>query len=166
MELAMALSLRGFTNAHAMWQHLHSIHSQVNVSLKFELEVEIASLQQGDLDVRSYYQVALNLLKEQDMLTTSLVSAAASLEVLKKCASTRLMHFLMKLNPAFEGVHSSLLHRNISTVEEVLAELVRKETRLRSQAKLVLHSSDSGSAFAVQSRHPQFGRNSTGEIIC
>ncbi|CAL1359135.1 unnamed protein product [Linum trigynum] len=38
--------------------------------------------------------------------------------------------------------------------------------RLRSQAKLDLHASDSGVVFAVQSGWPQFGRTPSGEIIC
>ncbi|CAL1396853.1 unnamed protein product [Linum trigynum] len=166
MEPGISLSLRAFTTAHAMWQHLLALHSQTDISWKFEIEFDLAALQQGDMDVRSYYQKALDLWTEQDMLTTSLVSAAASEEVLKDRASSRLVTFMMKLHPAFEGVRASLQHRNVSKIEDVVAELIREETRLRSKAKLDGQTSDFGSVFAVQSSRPQFGRTPSGEIIC
>ncbi|CAL1412629.1 unnamed protein product [Linum trigynum] len=100
------------------------------------------------------------------MLTASLVSEAVSAEVLKERVSSCLMGFLMRLNPAFKGIRSSILHRNIGSIEEVLAELIREETRLRAQAKLDVHSSDSGSVFAVQQGPPQFGRTPLGVVIC
>ncbi|CAI0425256.1 unnamed protein product [Linum tenue] len=75
------------------------------------------------------------------------------------------MHFLMNLRAEFEGICASLLHCNISTIEGVLPELLREETRLKSQAKLDIHASDPGAAFAVRQGRPQFARTTSGVII-
>ncbi|CAN0919057.1 hypothetical protein LINGRAHAP2_LOCUS31234 [Linum grandiflorum] len=47
MEPVIALSLQKFSTAHDMWKHLNELHSQTNTSRKFELEHDIARLQQG-----------------------------------------------------------------------------------------------------------------------
>ncbi|CAL1400963.1 unnamed protein product [Linum trigynum] len=98
-------------------------------SRKFELELDISKLQQGDLDARANYQVVVTLWTEHDMLTTSLVFYAASAEVIRERSSLHLIHFMMKLCPEFEGIRASLLHRNVAKVEDVLGELIREESR-------------------------------------
>ncbi|CAN0827320.1 Retrovirus-related Pol polyprotein from transposon RE1 [Linum grandiflorum] len=148
-----------------MWKHLHGLHSQTNASRKFELETEIARLHQGELDVSAYYQAAIHLWNEQDLLTAASKSADVSYDVLKERASSRLMQFLMKLKPDFEGIRAFLLYRNITDIGEVIGELIREETRLRSQAQIDIHSTAPGSAFAVQPSKPQFHRTPSGEII-
>ncbi|CAL1381895.1 unnamed protein product [Linum trigynum] len=114
VDPSIALSLRSFTTAHAMWSHLTAFHSQSSASRKFDVELDIARLHQGDMDILSYYQEAVTLWTEHDMLTMSLISAAASAEVQQERTSSRLMHFLMKLRPEFESIRSSLLHRNVT----------------------------------------------------
>ncbi|CAN0925637.1 Transcription termination factor MTERF5, chloroplastic [Linum grandiflorum] len=157
IDPGIALSLRGFTSASATWKHLTDLYTQTNASRKFDIEFEIASLQQGDRDISSYYQAVVTLWTEHDLLTASLVSSAASSEVLKERASSRLMQFLMCLRPEYEGIRAPILHREVTTIEKVLPELLREETRLRSQNKLDIHTTDSaavGAAFAVQPGRP------------
>ncbi|CAN0862520.1 Retrovirus-related Pol polyprotein from transposon RE1 [Linum grandiflorum] len=169
IDPGIALSLRGFTSASAMWKHLTDLYTQTSASRKFNIKFEIVSLQQGDRDISSYYQAVVTLWTEHDLLTASLVSAAASSEVLKERVSSRLMQFLMRLRPEYEGIRASILHREVTTIEKVLPELLREETRLHSQNKLDIHTTDSaavGAAFAVQPSRPQFHRTPTGEIIC
>ncbi|CAL1377985.1 unnamed protein product [Linum trigynum] len=166
MEPGIALSLRGLPTAAAIWKHLADLYSKASASRKYDIEFDLAALKQGELDVSSYYQEAMTLWTEHDLITSSLVSAAASTEVLQERASSRVMHFPMNLHAEFEGIRASLLHRGISTIEAVLPELLREETRLKSQAKLDIHASDSHSAFAVNPGRPQFARTPSGEIIC
>ncbi|CAN0877143.1 Retrovirus-related Pol polyprotein from transposon TNT 1-94 [Linum grandiflorum] len=149
-----------------MWNHLTTLHSQTNASRKFELESEMARLEQGDKDISSYYQAAVHLWTEHDLLLSSSVTATESAAVLQERASSRLMTFLMKLRTEFESIRASLLHRNVTKIADVLGELLREETRLRSQAKLEIHSAETGTVFAVQSGKPQFHRTPSGEIIC
>ncbi|CAL1356375.1 unnamed protein product [Linum trigynum] len=42
----------------------------------------------------------------------------------------------MKLRPEFEAIRAYLLHRQVGTIVEALGELIREETRLRSQTQL------------------------------
>ncbi|CAL1381515.1 unnamed protein product [Linum trigynum] len=103
---------------------------------------------------------------EHDLLMSSLVFAAASADVIRERTSSHIMRFLMNLRAEFESVHASLLHLNMDTMEEVLATLLREDTRLRSQSKLNVHASDNATTFAVQGGQPQFHRTAKGEIIC
>ncbi|CAL1386829.1 unnamed protein product [Linum trigynum] len=142
MHPGISLSLRGFSTAAAMWQHLTTLYSKASASRKFDVELDLANLKQGDRDVSTFYQDAMTLWTEHDLLMSSLVPAAASADVIRERTSSRVMRFLMHLRAEFESVRASLLHRNVDTMEEVLAALLREETRLRSQSKLDIHASD------------------------
>ncbi|CAN0871895.1 Retrovirus-related Pol polyprotein from transposon TNT 1-94 [Linum grandiflorum] len=157
-----------------MWKHICDTHSQNNSARQFELENEIAIFSQGDRDINSYYQAFLTLWTDYDMLTASLVKEVPTAAVLKERDRSRLMQFLMKLQPEFESIRASLLHRNIASLDAAIGELVREEIRLRSQARLdnqQILSAGSDSAFAVgraSNSRPQFHRghfcNEVGHI--
>ncbi|CAN1246597.1 hypothetical protein LINGRAPRIM_LOCUS3205 [Linum grandiflorum] len=87
-EPAEGTTVKGFTSASAMWKHLSELYTQTSASRKFDIEYEIASLQQGDRDISSYYEADVTLWTEHDLLTASLVSSAASSEVVKERALT------------------------------------------------------------------------------
>ncbi|CAN0827060.1 hypothetical protein LINGRAHAP2_LOCUS873 [Linum grandiflorum] len=73
----------------------------------------------------------------------------------------------MKLRTEFEPIRASLLHRNVTKIEDVLGELMREETRLKSQAKVDNLPLDS--AFAVgrgASSRPQFQLSNTSSLTC
>ncbi|CAI0425255.1 unnamed protein product [Linum tenue] len=165
MEPDIALSLRSLPTAAAIWKHMADLYSKASASRKYDIEFDLAALKQEELDIGSYYQEAMTLWTEHDLITSSLVSAAATSDVLQERACSRVMHFLMNLRAEFEGICASLLHCNISTIEGVLPELLREETRLKSQAKLDIHASDPGAAFAVRQGRPQFARTTSGVII-
>ncbi|CAN0886875.1 Retrovirus-related Pol polyprotein from transposon TNT 1-94 [Linum grandiflorum] len=79
------------------------------------------------------------------------------------------MQFLMKLRAEYEPVRASLLRRGVTKLDEALSELIREETRLKSQAQLDRRQTSSESAFAVgRSGHqrPQFQRGSTSHLTC
>ena len=69
----ISLSLRSFKTAAAIWDHLNGIYSQVNQSRQFELEYEIANINQEDRDIRSFYVAMLELWTEQDMISSSMI---------------------------------------------------------------------------------------------
>ncbi|CAN0899702.1 hypothetical protein LINGRAHAP2_LOCUS20429 [Linum grandiflorum] len=132
-----------------MWSHIRKVHSHSDVARQFDLEYEVSQLGQGDRDICSYYQAAITLWTEQDLLTSSLISSEASEEVLKERARSRLLQFLMRPRTEYEPI--------------------REETRLRSLAKLDTLSTASDSAFAVGrggSNRPQFQRTGTSSLTC
>ncbi|CAN0840830.1 hypothetical protein LINGRAHAP2_LOCUS2944 [Linum grandiflorum] len=136
VEPNIALSLRSFSSASAMWTHLGSLHSQQSASCQYEISHAIASLSQGDSDVSTYYQAALHLWTEEDMVSAALTKGVVPAAMITERQRLRLMQFLLKLNSDFESVRASLLHRNVTKMDEVLAELLREETRLRSSSSI------------------------------
>ncbi|CAL1358977.1 unnamed protein product [Linum trigynum] len=168
VDMPTGLSLRRFSAASDMWRHLCTTYAQNSASRQFELETAIARLAQGDRDIRGYYQASLHLWTEYDLLTASLVPVAASAAVVAERSRTRVLQFLAKLRSEFEPIRASLIHRNITQIDDVVAELMREETRLKSQAQI--DNSGFESAFAVgrppAASRPQFGSPATTEIIC
>ncbi|CAL1373295.1 unnamed protein product [Linum trigynum] len=168
LDVQTALSLRRFETAHEMWKHICGTYSQANTSRLYELEMEMASLAQGDRDVRGYYKDCLHVWTEYDLVTASLLPGDELVGIQKERTRTRVMNFLMKLRPEFEPIRASLIHRGVTNLEEVVAELIREETRLKSQAQIDHGSSES--AFAVgrssNSTRPKFGQQGSGEVVC
>ncbi|CAN0857663.1 hypothetical protein LINGRAHAP2_LOCUS6860 [Linum grandiflorum] len=159
IEQSIALTLRSLTSTADVWKHLKNTYSQVNNSRVFEVEYELAKLTQGELDVRSFFNVAHNLWTEQDILADSLLDAGVGTAVKKERDRSRLLQFLMRLRPEFEAVRSQLLSANKLDVDQILGELVRVETRLKTQALLDGTAADPSNVFATR---PQFQhRNQT-----
>ncbi|CAN1139587.1 hypothetical protein LINPERHAP2_LOCUS11369 [Linum perenne] len=154
---SIAMTLRTFTSAADVWTHLRKNYSQINASRVFEVEYEITRLQQGDMDVRSFHLAAQKLWTEQDLLSSSLLTSAASDEIRKDRHRGRVLQFLIKLRPEFESVRSQLIQSNTVDMDTVLGDLCRAETRLKTQAAIDGNSLDGGSVFAAQSGRHQFG---------
>ncbi|CAL1359030.1 unnamed protein product [Linum trigynum] len=174
VDIPTALSLRRFRTAHEMWSYICTTYSQNTASHQFEMEGEIARLAQGDRDVRVYYQECLHLWTEYDLLTVPLVPDVAAVAVQAERDRTRVLQFLAKLRPEFEPIRASLIHRNTTSVDSVVAELMREETRLRSQSQIDHATPHAEPAFAVGRpaavSRPSSGRPtsaaSTGTVTC
>ncbi|CAL1380274.1 unnamed protein product [Linum trigynum] len=166
VDVPTGLSLRRFESASDMWKHLVTTNCQANASCQFELELALSGLAQDDRDVRSYYQEAMHLWTESDLLSASLSATPASAETIAERTRTRTMTFIMKLRRDFEPIWASILHRNITNLDTILAELYREETRLKSQAQVdsqSLGSVEGSAAFATSSYRPQFQSGSDGQ---
>ncbi|CAN0903191.1 Retrovirus-related Pol polyprotein from transposon RE2, partial [Linum grandiflorum] len=109
---------------------------------------------------------------EQDLLDTSRLSAEVSSEIQKERKRSRILQFLMKLRPEFETARSQLISANTTDIDTVLGDLLRVETRLKTQNLIDHPSSDlAGTVFAASRFHqssqsrPRF--NSTpGDVHC
>ena len=66
------------------------------------------------------------------MISSSQIFAVAYAEVKKERDCGRAMQFLMKLIPEFETTRGALINRGNLTMESVLGELIRDETRLKT----------------------------------
>ncbi|CAN0899412.1 hypothetical protein LINGRAHAP2_LOCUS20258 [Linum grandiflorum] len=62
----------------------------------------------------------------------------------------------MRLRPEFEQVRSTLVGRNVTSMEQVLGEMVREKTRLKPQAKI--DATDSSFVAFPTNRAPYFTR--------
>ncbi|CAN0875102.1 hypothetical protein LINGRAHAP2_LOCUS10635 [Linum grandiflorum] len=81
MESKIAFMLRTCTSEAEILEHLRKTYSQVNTSRIFEVEYELAKLTQSELDVCSFYLAAQHLWTEQDLISTSVLSAEVSTAV-------------------------------------------------------------------------------------
>ncbi|CAN1299224.1 hypothetical protein LINPERPRIM_LOCUS24108 [Linum perenne] len=69
---------------------------------------------------------------EIDMLSASMLSTTANFEIQAERQRVRAFQFLMRLRPEFEQVRSQLLSANKTVMNDIMAELERAETRLRT----------------------------------
>ncbi|CAN1189602.1 Retrovirus-related Pol polyprotein from transposon RE1 [Linum perenne] len=163
VDSSIALSLRSFPTSAAVWKHLQTTYSNISTSRLFDLEYALANLSQGELDVNSYYLAADNLWTEIDLLSASMLSTAAHVEIQAERRRARSFQFLMRLRPEFEQIRSQLLSGNKTEMSEIIGELKRAETRLRTQAQLDNLSSPNapGTVFAAGKFKPQFFSNNS-----
>ncbi|CAN0876377.1 Retrovirus-related Pol polyprotein from transposon TNT 1-94 [Linum grandiflorum] len=193
IEANIALTLRTHTCAATVWDLLSKRYSQTNSSRTFELEYELAQINQGELDIRSFHLLIQNLWTEQDLISTSTYTTDVYDAMLKERNKARVIQLLMKLRPEFEAVRSSLISGNIDDFDKVLGELVHVEICLRTQSQIdnggnsgffaqpatpnqpqSVNASTLGSVFAAQHHRPQFrstlnpvgSSSSPGEIRC
>ncbi|CAL1399700.1 unnamed protein product [Linum trigynum] len=131
---SIILGLRMLPTAAAMWTYLAETYRTATASRQFEIEVELARLHQGSMDVTTYYNEARNLWTEQDLVAASLLTPAGSAEVRAERERLQLMQFLMRLNKEYEPIRANLLNREHLKTEGVLASLIQEDTRLRTQA--------------------------------
>ncbi|CAL1352482.1 unnamed protein product [Linum trigynum] len=136
VDPTILLGLRLLSSAAAMWKSLADTYACTSNNRQFELEVELAALHQGNLDVASYFNAARLLWTEQDLLSASLLSQPLPADAHAERTKIRLIQFLMRLRPEFEPVRATLLNQEKLQVEGVLGSLIREETRLRTQANL------------------------------
>ncbi|CAL1402230.1 unnamed protein product [Linum trigynum] len=149
IDPTICLGLRLLRSARDIWVHLAQTYTTTDPARQFEITFALARLEQGEMDVTSYYNEAQLLWTEQDLLTAALCSATASAEVIQDRQRTRLMQFLSRLKPEFESVRANLLQRENLKLDGILTALVREETRLRTQAQLDLRPGAGEAVFAA-----------------
>ncbi|CAL1400616.1 unnamed protein product [Linum trigynum] len=148
--------------AAAMWQYLADTYKTATASRQYEIEVELASLYKGIMDVTSYYNAARNLWTEQDLVMLSLLSTAGLAEVRREREKIRLMQFLMRLNREFEPIRASLLNRENLKAEGVRSALIQEETRLRTQAAIDIRPGTGDGAAVFSATHSSPPQASSG----
>ncbi|CAL1379860.1 unnamed protein product [Linum trigynum] len=178
VDPTICLSLRRHSTAAAMWKQLAATYSTASPARQYEVQIALDRLEQGDRDITAYLTAAQELWTEEDLLTTALRPAATSVVLIADREPARLLHFLMQLRPEFEAIRSTILHRGELTMEGMYGDLIREETRLRTQARLDLRpgdgensllaaaaAADTDAAFAVG--RPQFQRRvPVSELQC
>ncbi|KAG6493232.1 hypothetical protein ZIOFF_048209 [Zingiber officinale] len=137
IEAHMVNNLRPFNTVKEMWDYLKRIYHQDNTARRFQLELEIGNLSQGDLSIEQYYSGFLNLWGEYSNIIYSKVpkEALASIQAIHEVSKRD--QFLMKLRSDFDVARAGLLNRNpVPSLDICLGELLREEQRLATQAVL------------------------------
>ncbi|KAG6470074.1 hypothetical protein ZIOFF_071126 [Zingiber officinale] len=137
IEAHMVNNLRPFNTTKEMWDYLKRIYHQDNIARRFQLELEIGNLSQGDLSIEQYYSGFLNLWGEYSNIIYSKVpkEVLASIQAIHEVSKRD--QFLMKLRSDFDVARAGLLNRNpVPSLDICLGELLREEQRLATQAVL------------------------------
>ncbi|KAL5777429.1 hypothetical protein ACOSP7_010355 [Xanthoceras sorbifolium] len=77
IEPHMVNNLRSFTTAKQMWEYLKRIYNQDNNARRFQLELEIANYNQGNLSIEQFYGGFLSLWNEYSGIVHAEVPKAA-----------------------------------------------------------------------------------------
>lgn len=137
VSVDIAMELTSFEKASEMWSHLHTLGNQQNLAREFELERLLAESIQAEKNVRCFYSALLTLWAEQDQVFSASIPAAGLKDFMTTMKRTRTVQFLMKLRPEFEHLRASILNREkLPALEVVVSEVLREETRLRSQSSI------------------------------
>ncbi|KAL5843291.1 hypothetical protein ACOSQ3_009258 [Xanthoceras sorbifolium] len=93
----MVNNLRSFTTAKQMWEYLKRIYNQDNNARRFQLELEIANYNQGNLSIEQFYGGFLSLWSEYSGIVHAKVPKAALGALLAVHEASQRDQFLMKL---------------------------------------------------------------------
>ncbi|CAN0837870.1 hypothetical protein LINGRAHAP2_LOCUS1919 [Linum grandiflorum] len=151
MEQNIFLTLCTYTCAATVWAYLTKHYPQTNSSCTFEFEYELAQLHQGDHDIKSFHLTIQNIWTEQDIISSATVSSKVHDAMLKESNKACVVQFLMQLQPEFEFTRSNLIAANTVDFDTILGDLVRVETRLRTQAHMDGSTVAAGLVFSVSS---------------
>ena len=137
MEPHIVTNLRAHRPAQSMWNYLTKVYHQDNDARRFRLEHAIAMFPHGSLSIQYYYSSFFTLWHEYTDLATIDAPIAALLTIQNLHKTGQRDHFLMKLRPEYESIHSSLLNRSpIPSPNICFGELLHKEQHLSTRAIL------------------------------
>ncbi|KAM1261911.1 hypothetical protein ACFX2G_027718 [Malus domestica] len=146
VDLAIGMQLAKFSTSKEVWDHLAKLYTKANFAKRYQLEMEIRTIQQGDKSIQVFYNELTNLW-DQLALTEPEELGIVKLYC-KYREEQRLVQFLMPLRDEFETLRSSILHRtSLPSVDSVLNELQAEEVRVQSHR--LSSSSSNTSAFAA-----------------
>ncbi|KAF2323210.1 hypothetical protein GH714_034182 [Hevea brasiliensis] len=140
----------------------NKLYCQPNHARLFEIEYEIARINQNDRDVQTFHSELIGLWIELDMVSMSLVDKLTFADLNKERDRNRVLQFLMKLRPEFENIRATIVNSGITDFDSVLGELLREETRLQTQANLDAKTNNVDTIFFASRSRPAM-KKMTGE---
>ncbi|KAH9667053.1 hypothetical protein KPL70_020885 [Citrus sinensis] len=167
VESNFILNLRPFKTVAGMWNHLKKLYSQTNTARRFQLEHELANLQQGSLAISDFYSSFMNLWAEYTDIIYATLPPKGLSSVQSVHETTKRDQFLMKLRSEFESTRSNLMNReSVPSLDTCLNDLFREEQRLLTQNTMEQQKSTSVLiAYAAQGK-PKGRDISTVQCFC
>lgn len=140
VESNIILNLRPFKTAAEMWNYLKNLYSQHNTARRFQLEHELATLQQGSLSISDFYSSFMNLWAEYTDIVYTTLPPEGLCSVQSVHEITKRDQFLMKLRSELESTRSNLMNREpVPSLDTCLNDLFREEQRLLTQTTMEQH---------------------------
>ncbi|KAJ9554960.1 hypothetical protein OSB04_009574 [Centaurea solstitialis] len=146
LDPEIADSVMYYSTAHDVWEDLRERFSQGNAPRIFEIQREIASIQQGQLSVSSYYTKLNSLWDELAVYSDSKQGTLGEQQ--------KLMQFLMGLNDTYNAIRSQiLLQVPLPTVRQSYASVTQAEKQNQISSKEP--TGELGAAMAIKSNFKQ-----------
>ncbi|KAL0426173.1 UNVERIFIED_CONTAM: hypothetical protein Sradi_1152100 [Sesamum radiatum] len=122
-------------SARRLWLDLESRFGQSNGPMIYNLQRQIASISQGNMDVVSYYTKLRLLWDELECIDPNPDCDCSSQRTLaNKLASNQLMQFLMGLNDSFDAIRNQILVMDpLPVVDKAYSLVLRVESQRQGQ---------------------------------
>lgn len=168
VESNIILNLRPYKTAAEMWNYVKKVYYQQNSARRFQLEYEIASLQQGSLSISNFYSSFMNIWAEYNDIVYATIPSESLRGAQSIHETTQRDQFLMKLRSEFESTRSNLMNReSVPSLNVCLNELLREEQRLSTQSNMEQYKSNVVPiAYAAQSKPRGRDMNSIQCFCC
>ncbi|KAF3791261.1 hypothetical protein EJ110_NYTH07764 [Nymphaea thermarum] len=149
--------------AHEAWEFLKKTHTMKDVAYMCNLQMKIASLQQGDKSIKEYVGEMEQLWDELALFEPEWYDPRDIGVREKQIQREKFYKFILGLRSEYDGVKTSLLHRHkVPPMNEAIAELQMEENRLnfsKDKSESVLATSSRPGAHMRTYRPPHFNRN-------
>ncbi|KAG8385238.1 hypothetical protein BUALT_Bualt03G0021300 [Buddleja alternifolia] len=137
VDPSILLNLKPYKTSRQMWEYLKKVYNQTNTARRFQLELELGLLVQGNMSVQDFYSSFETIWAEYTDIVYTSVPPEGLFAVQGVHEASKQDQFLMKLRGEFEGIRSSLMNRNpVPILDVCLSELFREEQRLITQAAM------------------------------
>ncbi|KAL0371124.1 UNVERIFIED_CONTAM: hypothetical protein Sangu_0430500 [Sesamum angustifolium] len=125
-------------SARSLWLQLEARFGQANGPMIYNLQREIASVSQGNMDIVSYFTKIAMLWDELECVDpTPECSCSSQRTMADKVASTQLMQFLMGLNDSFDAIRSQILVMDpLPSVDKAYSLVLRVESQRQSSINM------------------------------
>ncbi|KAL0380888.1 UNVERIFIED_CONTAM: Retrovirus-related Pol polyprotein from transposon TNT 1-94 [Sesamum angustifolium] len=149
-------------SARSLWLQLARF-GQANGPMIYNLQREIASVSQGNMDIVSYFTKIAMLWDELECVDpTPECSCSSQRTMADKVASTQLMQFLMGLNDSFDAIRNQILVMDpLPSVDKAYSLVLRVESQRQSS----INMQDINDNGAMTVRGTDFKRETGGKVF-
>ncbi|KAJ4737614.1 Transposon Ty1-H Gag-Pol polyprotein [Rhynchospora pubera] len=133
MVPSIAVTVDGIQNVKDMWMKLKRIYAGTENNMRvFQIEREIEAVVQGDRSIQEYATDLERLWADYDYFSPMACCKDPECRRGERDAQRRTMHFLRRLNPAFEHRTAVLLAQTrIPSLDEAIAAMMQEESRIK-----------------------------------
>ncbi|KAG6501800.1 hypothetical protein ZIOFF_041684 [Zingiber officinale] len=131
VEPSILLNLKSYKTSREMWDYLNKIYNPSNIARRFQLELELGQLSQGNISIQEFYSSFENLWAEY----TDIEYASVPPEGLITIKNVHETSNRDRVKGEFEAIRSNLINRGpVPLFDLYVGELLMEEQRLITHA--------------------------------
>src|SRR3954468_10955147 len=138
VSIPIRLSIGRLTSSQEQWSALSRMFVQSGAAREYQLVQALQDAKQDDRSIQEFYSLLSGYWEELQTMEAPIPAIVASsapgfiLDLQRQRDRRNLFHFAMRLQPEFEALRGSLLHRSpLPSITDAVCELISEETRLR-----------------------------------